>query len=134
VIRKGVGLMGYYDNNFKQPFRGDVFNVDLQGMEGEKKGYRPAIIISNNIGNKYSQYVVVVTCSSCRPKLPTHTQIQLDKTTTVMTERVHTIHRDRLQTFIRRCTSEEMKNIDDTFKMSMGLIRIPDDKGIHDIH
>ena len=56
--------------------RGDIFYADLgRGIGSEQKGYRPVLIIQNNVGNKYSPTVIVASITSkvgVKVKLPTH--------------------------------------------------------------
>ncbi len=56
--------------------RGDIYFADLgQGVGSEQMGYRPVVIIQNDIGNKHSPTVVVAAITSkvdARAKLPTH--------------------------------------------------------------
>lgn len=41
-------------------FRGDIFYADLNhGIGSEQSGYRPVLIIQNNIGNRFSPTVIV---------------------------------------------------------------------------
>ena len=45
--------------------RGDIFYADLgRGIEKKKKGYRPVLIIQNNVGNRYSPTVIVASITS----------------------------------------------------------------------
>lgn len=44
----------------KKILRGDMFYANLgRGIGSEQKGYRPVLIIQNNVGNKYSPTVIV---------------------------------------------------------------------------
>ena len=45
--------------------RGDLYYADLgRGLGSEQQGYRPVLIIQNNIGNKHSPTVIVAAISS----------------------------------------------------------------------
>ena len=56
--------------------RGQLYYADLsKGVGSEQEGYRPVLIIQNDVGNKYSPTVIVATISSkvdAKAKLPTH--------------------------------------------------------------
>ncbi len=40
--------------------RGDMYYADLgQGIGSEQEGYRPVVIIQNNVGNKHSPTVII---------------------------------------------------------------------------
>lgn len=48
--------------------RGEVYDVNLEPVQGsEQAGTRPAIIVSNDSINASSQVVVVVPCTTYRP-------------------------------------------------------------------
>ena len=50
------------DRNVK---RGDIYHADLDPVFGsEQGGYRPVLVIQNNIGNKYSPTVMVAAITS----------------------------------------------------------------------
>ena len=52
--------------------RGDIYHADLDPVFGsEQGGYRPVLVIQNNIGNKYSPTVIVAAITSKeKTKLP----------------------------------------------------------------
>ncbi len=58
--------------------RGDIYHADLDPVFGsEQGGYRPVLVIQNNIGNKYSPTVIVAAITSKeKMKLPT-SQVRL---------------------------------------------------------
>lgn len=44
----------------KTYLRGDIFYADLgKGVGSEQEGYRPVVIIQNNVGNRHSPTVIV---------------------------------------------------------------------------
>ena len=45
--------------------RGDMYYADLgQGIASEQEGYRPVVIIQNNVGNKHSPTVIIASITS----------------------------------------------------------------------
>lgn len=59
-------------NVMQNVIKGDIYMVDFgQGIGSEIEGVRPAVIIQNNIGNKYSPitYVAPITYSMHKAKL-----------------------------------------------------------------
>lgn len=126
---KAIGEYQWDNRDFK---RGDIWFADLGDIDGndgsETKGYRPVIIIQNDIGNKYSHYVIVAVISSSDNKLrkhqPTQTHIQLDKPSVVLTECIKTIHKDRLCKFCKHLPKEDMLEVDLALMRSLGLVRI----------
>ncbi len=62
--------------------RGDMYYADLgQGIGSEQEGYRPVVIIQNDVGNKHSPTVIIAPITSkkdAKPKLPTHYYIDAE--------------------------------------------------------
>ena len=60
----------------KTYLRGEMYYADLgRGIGSEQEGYRPVVIIQNDIGNKHSPTVIVASISSKtggNGKQPTH--------------------------------------------------------------
>ena len=60
----------------KKILRGDMFYANLgRGIGSEQKGYRPVLVIQNDVGNKFSSTIIVATITSrvgIKAKLPTH--------------------------------------------------------------
>lgn len=47
--------------------RGDMYYADLgQGIGSEQEGYRPVVIIQNNVGNKHSPTIIIASITSKR--------------------------------------------------------------------
>lgn len=86
----------------KEIRRGDIYHADLNPILGsEQGGYRPVLVIQNNIGNQYSPTVIVAAITS-KPKLkmPTHVLIremkELEKDSVVLLEQLRTVDKQRL--------------------------------------
>lgn len=126
---KAIGEYQWDNRDFK---RGDIWYADLGEIDGnddsDTRGYRPVIIIQNDIGNKYSQFVIVAVISSSDNKLkkhqPTQAHIQLEKPSVVLTECLKTIHKDRLCKFCHHLNNEKMVEVDLALMRSLGLVRI----------
>ena len=56
--------------------RGDIFYANLNcGVGSEQRGYRPVLIIQNNVGNKFSPTVIVAVITGkihYKARMPTH--------------------------------------------------------------
>ena len=90
--------------------RGDMYYADLgKGIGSEQEGYRPVLIIQNNIGNRHSTTVIVASISSkvdVKPKLPTHYFIDaecgLQLPSIVLLEQLRTVSKQRLEGYVGR--------------------------------
>ncbi len=109
--------------------RGDIFYADLSPVVGsEQGGIRPVIIIQNDVGNKYSPTVIVaaITSQINKAKLPTHVEISseaygLNKDSVVLLEQIRTLDKRRLKEKIGHMTDIDMKKVDDSLLISIGL-------------
>lgn len=110
--------------------RGFVFYADLSPVVGsEQGGFRPVLVIQNNVGNKYSPTVIVAAITSHieKAKLPTHVELSaeeygLEKDSVILLEQVRTIDKQRLQQKITELDEKAMARADDALKISLGLI------------
>ena len=111
-------------------YRGDVWFIK-QGTNTcgvEQMGGRPAVVVSNDKGNHYSNQVEVVYLTS-KPKkpLPTHVPVFCDVMSTALCEQITTVDKSRLERFICQCTEDEMRGIDKALMISLGIY-IPENK------
>lgn len=109
--------------------RGDVFYADLNPVVGsEQGGIRPVLVIQNDVGNKYSPTVIVaaITSQVNKAKLPTHVQIvsaahSLPKNSVVLCEQIRTIDKKRLREKLGGIDAENMRNVNNALRISVGL-------------
>ena len=114
--------------NSKNIRRGDIYYVrgylDAVGSEQKANGRsRPAIVISNNIGNKYSKIkqVVYITTKN-KNEIPTHVVINSTKYTSIaIYEQIFSVSDERIEKYVGHCTEEEMEKIDKALMISIGL-------------
>jgi len=111
--------------------RGDMFFAELSlGVGSEQNGYRPVIIIQNDIGNKHSQTTVVAAIvtsrTSTKAKLPTHCHIKaqqgLSRDSLVLLEQIRTIDKTRLKEYLGTLDSESMSRVDRALAVSVGIM------------
>ena len=86
--------------------RGDIFYADLgEGIGSEQSGYRPVVIIQNNIGTNTAQTVIVaaITSRKMNRNQPTHYHIEagygLELPSTILLEQLRTVDKRRLCKF-----------------------------------
>lgn len=120
-----IGVVEVNSNNIR---RGDIYYVrgylDAVGSEQKANGRsRPAIVISNNIGNKYSKIkqVVYITTKN-KNEIPTHVVINSAKYTSIaICEQIFSVSDERIEKYVGHCTEEEMEKIDKALMISIGL-------------
>ncbi len=104
--------------------RGDIYYVEpCYSVGSEQRAGRPAIIVSNNMNNKYSNTLEVVYITT-QPKkdMPTHVMVYgTGRKSTAICEQIHTVDYRRLGNYCGCCTKQEMEAIDNALKVSIGL-------------
>lgn len=109
--------------------RGDIYYANLNPVIGsEQGGTRPVLIISNDVGNKYSPTVIVAPITSrihTKAKLPAHTLINdfegLDKNSIILLEQVRTIDKQRLKQYLGMIPDNIVERVDKALAISVAL-------------
>lgn len=114
-----------YSTDKKNIERGDIFYVEsIYNEEGsEQKAGRPAIIVSNDIGNEHSPLVTVVYLTTA-PKnyQPTHVTIRsAPRISTALCEQVTTVAKSRLGSYMSTCTAAEMEQVGIALEITLGI-------------
>ena len=84
--------------------RGEVYMADLEVVDGSvQHGYRPVVIVQNNIGNKYAATTIIVPITTKKENkwyMPTHVKVnrmkELDSSSKAICEQIITISKTRL--------------------------------------
>ena len=108
--------------------RGDIWIVNLNPTIGhEIKKSRPAVIIQNDYGNKYSPITIIapITSQNLNKLYPFEVALKkrgnLEKDSKVLLNQIRAVDKRRLIAKIGRVNSVEMDNLDDAIKISLGL-------------
>ncbi|MEW6522356.1 MAG: type II toxin-antitoxin system PemK/MazF family toxin [Bacillota bacterium] len=112
--------------------RGDIYYADLSPVVGsEQGGFRPVLVVQNDIGNKYSPTTIVaaITSQIDKAKLPTHVELpaseyRLEKDSVLLLEQVRTVDKRRLREYITRLSDEAMAKVNEALAISVGLKEI----------
>lgn len=95
---------------------GEIWMCQLNNNKSVQTGYRPVLVISNNMNNTYSPTlnVIPLTTKMNKRKLPIHvelwnyTEYGLRKPSTLLIEQITTISIDSLDKCIGRIDSKEV--------------------------
>ena len=109
--------------------RGDLVIVDFEPIIGSEQGrIRPAVIIQNDIGNRYSPLTIVapITSKAFTKEFPTNVILRrddskLNKDSIILLNQLRTIDKLRLIKKIGTLNSEIMREVDFAAKISLGL-------------
>jgi len=114
------------------PQRGEIYLVRLDPTVGhEIQKTRPAVVIQNDVSNRYSPITIVAAISSqfSRPPFPREVIIDpeesgLAKPSAVLVNQIRSVDRQRLGKRIGRLSTESMERVDEALKISLGLVEI----------
>lgn len=106
--------------------RGDVIFADFDPAIGsEQAGRRPALVIQNDIGNKYSNTIIVAMITKSHKKgLPTHILVDedfLESDSVLLLEQIRTIDISRISKYMGSVEPETMIDIDNALAISVGI-------------
>lgn len=104
--------------------RGDVVWVELDPARGtEIRKTRPAVVISNDSCNRYGSRVVVLPVTSNVSSLfPGEARIELaGKPARVLGDQIRSVDKARLRSRIGRLRQEELREVEDAVKVTLGL-------------
>lgn len=108
--------------------RGEIYYAFLEFSDGhEQGGYRPVLILQNDIGNKYSPTTIIasITKKDKKRNFPTHVKLPknlgLQVTSVVLLEQIRVIDKKKLDKYIGRVSDEIMKEIDKKINVSLSL-------------
>ena len=108
--------------------RGEIYQVDWSPARGSEQAfYRPALVIQNDTGNKFSPTTIVASCSTVAEKsYPLLVPIKakesgLRKDCTVNLASIMTIEKARLGDKCGMLNQDKMAEVDKAIKRSLGL-------------
>lgn len=123
--------------------RGDIFYVDFCNPNGaetvgsEMRTGRPAVIVSSDHGNRSNENVIVVylTSQEKRP-MTVNVPVMCKVPSTALCSQIYTVSKERLRDYVRSCTDEEMRGIDEGISYALSLFQVclqPDNARIHEL-
>ena len=110
--------------------RGEMYYANLDPVFGsEQSGFRPVLIIQNDIGNRYSPTVIVAPITTgTKAKLPTHCYLyeggETKESSVVLLEQLRTLDKRRLKRYIGKLKKSSMNEVDRALAVSVGLSKL----------
>lgn len=108
--------------------RGEIFLANLEPVRGsEQGGFRPVLIIQNDIGNEYSTTTIVAPLTSAQMKneYPFNVSIKssefLKKDSTILLNQIRTIDKRRLTKKLGFLDNFTMNKVNKALKISLDL-------------
>jgi len=114
------------------PRRGEIYLVNFDPTVGaEIKKTRPALVIQNDVANRYSAITIVAAISSkfSLPLYPTEVLVNpeesgLDQPSVVLLNQIRSIDRQRLAKRLGRIGRPTLSRVDQALQISLGLIEL----------
>jgi len=115
-----------YSLNTREVKRGDIFYITYSKNFNDSYSYdttgRPGVIVSDNRLNRGSEYVeVVYLTTKIKRDMPTHVDVFCKTPSTALCETIHTVEKDRIGTYVRTVSNEEMEEIERGLRSSLGM-------------
>lgn len=116
---------------------GSVYYMKFDGDYSEQFGWRPGVVIQNNIGNKYSPNIIAVPLTTSMKKLQMPTHVVLSKSdsgvindSVVLCENPQRVSKHKIGSFISNLPEKYMKEIAVACAVSMPLISFLDEQSL----
>ena len=108
--------------------RGEIYYVDWSpGRGSEQAGVRPALIVQNDVGNRFSPTTIVAAISTRPGKLyPFHVAITAEESglrrdSVVKCEQIQTVDQTRLERLAGRLSADRIQEVDVALRRSLGI-------------
>jgi len=108
--------------------RGEIYLVNWEAGRGnEQAGIRPALVIQNDIGNKYSSTTIVAAISTkTGNKYPFQVTVEpqdsgLNELSIVKLDQILTVSKERLVKKAGKLAEQKMAEVDKAIHLSLGL-------------
>ncbi|MEG2086129.1 MAG: type II toxin-antitoxin system PemK/MazF family toxin [Clostridia bacterium] len=105
--------------------KGEIYYAHLGRTVGsEQGGFRLVCVVQNDIGNTFSQTIIVVPLTSqIKPNLPTHLLINgTPKESILLCEQLRTIDKGRIKDeLIYNLDSKELEELNNCLRISLGI-------------
>ena len=111
-------------SNKKFPKRGEVYWVDLDPVPGgETQNTRPCLIVSNDVGNEFSEVVMVAPITSkVKNVYPFEVKAVInEKTAKIMLNQCRAIDKSRLSKKIGKVSLETMQMVEEAIKIVFSI-------------
>lgn len=105
-------------------YKGDIVMIDLPVLEGSiQNGYRPCIIVSNDIANETANVVLVcpITSSQRKKYNPCHIDIQLKKPSIILCEQIMSISKTQIVKKVKNTNEYIVNRLNVGLKHSLNL-------------
>jgi mRNA interferase MazF len=113
--------------------RGEIYRVSFDPTVGhEIKKTRPALVIQNDIGNRYSPLTIVAAITSQVSPVPYPVEVVIEPTrsnglgvrSAIRLDQIRTVDRQRLIKRLGQIDRSIMTKVDEAIRISLGLVEL----------
>lgn len=113
--------------------RGEIYLCSFDPTVGhEIKKTRPALVIQNDVGNRYSPLTIVAAITSSVSPVPYPVEVVINPTaangmvvrSSIRLDQIRTVDRQRLARRLGVVDSAIVAKVDEALKISLGLVRL----------
>jgi mRNA interferase MazF len=113
--------------------RGEIYRVSFDPTVGhEIKKNRPALVIQNDIGNRYSPLTIVAAITSKVSPVPYPVEVVIEPTSAnglgvrsaIRLDQIRTVDRQRLIKRLGQIDRSIMTKVDEAIRISLGLVEL----------
>lgn len=112
---------------------GDVYQMQFDGVGSEQSGWRPGVVLQNDIGNRHSPNLIALPLTSAKKneKQPTHIKISaansgLPRDSIVLCENPERMSKERVGKYIATLSDDYMKDIAVGSLLATGVVAFLD--------
>ena len=113
--------------------RGEIYLCSFEPTVGhEIKKTRPALVVQNDVGNRYSLLTIVAAITSTVSPVPYPVEVVIDPTaanglavrSSIRLDQIRTVDRQRLVRRLGVVDSSTITQVDEALKISLGLVHL----------
>jgi len=113
--------------------RGEVYLVEFDPDRGhEIRNTRPALVIQNDVGNRYSRVIIVAVITSRLSPIPYPVEVVVESNkgnglsvrSAIHLDQIRSVDRERLVKRLGALDVPAMRKVDDAVRISLGLVEI----------
>ena len=113
--------------------RGEIYLCSFDPTVGhEIKKTRPALVIQNDVGSRYSPLTIVAAITTAISPVPYPVEVVIDPTaangldvrSSIRLDQIRTVDRQRLARRLGVVDSATVAQVDEALKISLGLVRL----------
>lgn len=105
--------------------RGDIVYLKKSAYFGAmghiQGGYRPMIVVSNDIGNKYSNLAICVPLTTNKSRLGFPTHVLINDHSVALCEQLFTFNQNDIDRIVGHASGKEMQQLNNCLMVSLGV-------------